>query len=56
MWAVERAAHASLTPDAALSALRDLEVRMIYALIATGEDGVIGRQAKDKLKRMPSTA
>lgn len=55
-WLLEMASHKA-TPEEMLTHLRDLEVRLIYSLLKGGEtDGVIGRSAKDKLKRMPSTA
>lgn len=37
--------------------MRRAEARLIHSLLAGGEtDGVIGRQARDKLRRMPSAA
>lgn len=55
-WLLQRAAR-SAQPDAAAAEFRRLEVRLIYALLNGGEfGGVIGAQAKDKLKRMPSAA
>jgi hypothetical protein len=56
-WLLDRAARSAPAPDRATSELRRLEVRLIHALINGGEtDGVIGRQAREKLKRMPSAA
>jgi hypothetical protein len=47
----------SKDPTAGLAHLRQLEGRLIHSLLNGGEtDGVIGRQAKERLKRMPSTA
>lgn len=55
-WLLQRAAR-SAQPDTAAAEFRRLEVRLIYALLAGGEfGGVIGAQAKEKLKRMPSAA
>lgn len=55
-WLLEQAGHKS-TPVEMTTELRRLEVRLIYSLLRGGEsDGVIGRSARDKLKRMPSTA
>jgi hypothetical protein len=43
--------------SAAVAELRRLEIKLIYALLRGGESqGVIGRQAKERLKRMPSAA
>ena len=55
-WLLEMAGHKS-TPADMTAELRRLEVRLIYGLLAGGEtEGVIGRTAKEKLKRMPSSA
>ena len=55
-WLLEMAGHKA-TPADMSAELRRLEVRLIYSLLNGGEaDGVIGRTARDKLKRMPSAA
>ena len=56
-WLVRDVGRQGLPVDAALARLRADEVRLIDALLAGGErDGVIGNQAKAKLKNMPSGA
>ncbi len=56
-WLLRDTCAASKDPAAGLIHLRQLEGRLIHSLLNGGEtDGVIGRQAKEKLKRMPSTA
>jgi Family of unknown function (DUF6361) len=56
-WLLLRAQQTVGTAPAASAELRRLEIRLIYSLLAGGETyGVIGRQAKDDLKRMPSAA
>jgi len=56
-WLIKKAAAASQDGREAEQRLRALESRVIYSLLRGGEpDGVIGRQAKEKLKRMPSAA
>lgn len=55
-WLLEQAGHKA-TPAEMTAELRRLEVRLIYSLLNGGEaDGVIGRSAREKLKRMPSSA
>ncbi len=55
-WLLEMTANESRNPDTAPEWLRDLEVRLIHALLAGGEsEGVLGRDARAALKRMPST-
>ena len=55
-WLLEQAGYKA-TPAEMTAELRRLEVRLIYSLLKGGEaDGVIGRSAREKLKRMPSTA
>lgn len=56
-WLLRATCATSKDPAAGLVHLRQLEGRLIHSLLNGGEtDGVIGRQAKEKLKRMPSTA
>lgn len=56
-WLLGRAQRSTKDASAAAAELRRLEVRLIHALLAGGETGsVIGSQAKDRLKRMPSAA
>ncbi|KHL18320.1 hypothetical protein CLV56_3258 [Mumia flava] len=58
-WLLDDVARHGWTPDRAQQELRSREVKLIKALLAGGEGGgrgVIGEQAKDKLKRMPSAA
>ncbi len=56
-WLLRDVCVTSKDPAAGLIHLRQLEGRLIHSLLNGGEtDGVIGRQAKEKLKRMPSTA
>lgn len=55
-WLLELTVHQSRSAAAAPERLRTHEVSLIHALLAGGEsDGVIGRDAKAALKRMPST-
>lgn len=55
-WLLDVTAREARNPDIARDRLRAHEVRLIHALLAGGEsEGVIGRDARDKLKRMPST-
>jgi hypothetical protein len=55
-WLLQ-AVHRMTTTAAAVAELRRLEIRLIHSLLAGGEEqGVIGRQAKERLKRMPSAA
>lgn len=55
-WLLTSAGHKA-TPAEMSAELRRLEVRLIFSLLNGGEaDGVIGRSAREKLKRMPSTA
>lgn len=55
-WLLQQAAQGTGGENAA-EELRRREGKLIYALLAGGEtDGVIGQQAKEKLKRMPSAA
>jgi hypothetical protein len=56
-WLLKEAARTSRSAEAGAARFRSLEVRLIDALISGGEtDGVIGRSARSRLKRMPSTA
>lgn len=56
-WLLRDTIATSTDPATGLVRLRQLEGRLILSLLAGGEtDGVIGRQAKTALKRMPSTA
>jgi hypothetical protein len=56
-WLVREVASSGYPVDQALARLRSDEAKMIDALLKGGEgDGVIGRQAKSKLKNMPSRA
>lgn len=55
-WLLAHAANEA-GPSDGTARLRTLEARLIESLLAGGEtDGVIGRQARAKLKRMPSAA
>lgn len=55
-WLLQYAQRMTRTA-AAVVELRHLEIQLVYSLLAGGEiQGVIGRQAKERLKRMPSTA
>jgi hypothetical protein len=52
-----RAAEGMTSTAAAVAELRRLEIRLIQSLLDGGETrGVIGRQAKERLKRTPSAA
>ena len=54
-WLLERAVHQSRNAASASDRFRAHEVGLIDALLAGGEsEGVIGRDAKASLKRMPS--
>lgn len=54
-WLLERTVHQSRNAASAPDRLRAHEVSLIHALLAGGEsEGVIGRDAKSSLKRMPS--
>ena len=56
-WLVREVARKGLPAEAAVARLRADEVRLIDSLLAGGErDGVIGNQARSRLKRMPSEA
>lgn len=56
-WLLQRVTATSVQPQEATARLRVLEGRLIHSLLRGGEDdGVIGRQAKENLKRMPSAA
>lgn len=56
-WLLHRTAARNLPVDRSLAELRAAETRLIHALLAGGEtDGVIGRQARERLKSMPSAA
>lgn len=56
-WLVRDVASHRYPSDQALTRLRSHEVKLIDSLLAGGETGgVIGRQAKAKLKSMPSNA
>ncbi len=55
-WLVNDVARHRWPIDRALSELRKREIELIHALIAAGEtQGVIGRDAKQSLKTMPSS-
>lgn len=54
-WLLADVARKGRSVDESRKALRDAEVKLIRALIAGGEQaGVIGSQAQEKLKTMPS--
>lgn len=56
-WLLQQVAASTPDPRQAAAKLRSLEARLIHSLLRGNEtDGVIGRVAKDNLKRMPSTA
>ena len=56
-WLVRDMAGTQYPGDQGLSTLRSKEAKLIDALLASGEtDGVIGRQARGRLKSMPSRA
>jgi len=56
-WLLQQATKATAQSSDGVVRLRALEGRLIYSLLKGGEaDGVIGRQAKERLKRMPSGA
>ncbi len=56
-WLVREVASHQYPSDQALARLRSREVKLIDALLLGGEtQGVIGRQAKARLKSMPSNA
>jgi hypothetical protein len=56
-WLLQQVADTSTQATEGVVRLRALEGRLIRSLLSGGEvDGVIGRQAKEKLKRMPSGA
>ena len=56
-WLVRDMAGAHYPGGQGLSTLRSKEAKLIDALLASGEtDGVIGRQARGRLKSMPSRA
>lgn len=56
-WLLEETGRRGGPVEARPELLRTLEKRLIHSLLASGEtDGVIGQQARDKLKRMPSAA
>lgn len=56
-WLLQRVTATTTQPQEASAQLRALEGRLIHSLLRGQEqDGVIGRLAKDKLKRMPSAA
>ena len=56
-WLVDSVARSGMQPDQAAGELRRREIRLIRALLRGNQtDGVIGKQARDKLKRMPSAA
>ena len=55
-WLLQAASKKS-APGEMATELRKLEIRLIHSLLAGGErEGVIGSEARDKLKRMPSAA
>lgn len=54
-WLLTEVARKGRSVEESRKALRDAEVKLIRSLIAGGEDaGVIGSQAQEKLKTMPS--
>ncbi len=53
-WLLERAANET-SPDRMIVALRKYEIDLIYALLRNEQVGVIGKQAKERLQRMPSS-
>jgi hypothetical protein len=56
-WLIRDVARRGLPTEQAIARLRSDEVRLIDALLQGGErDGVIGNQAKGRLKNMPSRA
>lgn len=56
-WLLQQVTATSTDAREAATRLRQLEARLIHSLLRGGEqDGVIGRLAKDNLKRMPSVA
>ena len=56
-WLLQQVTSTSTDVREAAARLRQLEGRLIHSLLRGGEqDGVIGRLAKDDLKRMPSVA
>lgn len=56
-WLLQQVTATSTDARAASARLRQLEGRLIHSLLRGEEqDGVIGRLAKDNLKRMPSVA
>lgn len=56
-WLLKQVTATSTDAREAATRLRQLEGRLIHSLLRGGEqDGVIGRLAKDNLKRMPSVA
>jgi len=54
-WLLQRSVNEH-DPEQMSKAMRRHEVALIHALLKTDQRGVIGQQAKDKLKRMPSAA
>jgi len=56
-WLLQHVTASCSEPGEATAQLRELEARLIHSLLRGDEqDGLIGRQAKDELKRMPSAA
>lgn len=56
-WLIQQVTASSSTSAEGIARLRVLEGRLIHSLLkADDQDGLIGRQAKEKLKRMPSSA
>lgn len=55
-WCVNQAVQRRLSPSESAAELRRLEIKVIYALLVNESRGVIGQQARDKVKRLPSAA
>jgi hypothetical protein len=56
-WLVDSVARSGMRSNQAAGELRRREIRLIRALLRGNQtDGVIGQQARAKLKRMPSAA
>lgn len=54
-WLLQRSAREA-NPEAMMRALRQHEISLISALMASDQSGVIGQQARSELKRFPSAA
>lgn len=56
-WCILQVAERGLQSGDAMRELRRVEISLLHALLAgEDEDGLIGRVARDKLKRLPSAA